>query len=208
MTFDYSFRSGALRLFAFAACLGLSGVACEDASHEASRESSELPRYDQQAPRVEIGTIYWGTDLSPGEQREAAAPVIAQLERLIGMVHNRNLKDLPDMVHPDEGLYVDLKARRSRSEIEAAVQDPESYLNVYFLDTEALRRERPEDPDRISVREALHLTRTLKADLYMSSSGDFCEVRLSLEDAPSRSYFLNNPVFLQEDDQWYVHRLF
>jgi len=194
--------------FAFSVLLATAFLlmSCEG-QDDSGRELSELRRYDA-SPEVEIGVIYWQTDLSPGEQREAVEPVAEALEKVVRMVYNRNLESLPEMVHPQDGLYVDLKAHRTLPEVREAVADPESYLNVYFLDTDALRAERPEDPDRISVRDVLRLTRTLQGDFYMSRDGDFCEVRLTLKDAPSRSYFLNNPVFIKENGEWYVHRLF
>lgn len=185
--------------------VALAFVACDPQPEHEERSAATMRKFEEM-PVVKIGAV-------PGDDPAVRADVEAAvelLEELIAMVDRRDLSPLPDHVNAERGLYVDLKAHRERADISADVRDPAGYLNTYYLDTDALR-ERTGDPESVAVRDVLRLSRSIVADAYLSStdSGERqIELRLRLEDAPTKSYYLNNPVFVKDETGWTVFRLF
>lgn len=180
-----------------------------DRTTEADEPISEMRRYDR-APEIKLGEVRWsgasaGADTSAREAE--AEQVRALLAKLAAMVDRRDLSELPREVSRDAGLFVDLKAHRTYADLERDLQNPDGYLNTYYLDSAKLAAKK-NDPNSIAVRDVLRLTRTVRADLFMNREGDYCEVKLHLVDAPSKSYYLNNPVFIKEAGRWYVAQLF
>ncbi len=179
--------------------------ACDPQPEHEERSAAAMRKFEDM-PRVKIGAV-------PGDDPQVRADVEAAvdlLEELIAMVDRRDLAALPEHVNQERGLYVDLKAHREFADIAADVRNPSGYLNTYYLDTEALRQ-RSGDPESVAVRDVLRLSRTIIADAYLSrtDSGERqVELRLRLEDAPTKSYYLNNPVFVKDETGWTVFRLF
>ncbi len=179
-----------------------------DRAPPADEVASEMHRYEQ-APTIELGEVRWyGANSDIDAERAAQAEQVrALLEKLVGMVDRRDLRALPGEVSRDAGLFVDVKAHRSYADLERELKDPEGYLNTFYLDSAKLAAKQ-NDPESLAVRDILRLTRTVRADLYMNRQGDYCEVKLHLVDAPGKSYYLNNPVFIKESGRWYVAQLF
>lgn len=201
-----------LRLFLSLAVAGAAFNAC-DRTPEADEPVSEMRRYNQ-APAIELGEVRWsGSNSGAGAGADASGRAVQAeqvrklLEKLVGMVDRRDLSELPGEVSRDAGLFVDLKAHRSYADLERELKNPDGYLNTYYLDSAKLAAKK-NDPNSLAVRDVLRLTRTVRADLYMNRDGDYCEVKLHLVDAPSKSYYLNNPVFIKEAGRWYVAQLF
>ncbi len=193
---------------------GLAVSACEDQPDSESVASRggepaiDLRSYDGM-PEVQAGTIYVGDDSQRAapEQTIEAERVLELMRTLLVMLDAGDIRGLERYVSPERGLYVDLKAHRGRDWVAEDLQNPTGYLQTYYINTEALRS-RTEDPGQLAVRDILRLTRVLTADVYLQADGKQCELRLRLEDAPSKSYYLNNPVFIQENGEWFIHRLF
>ncbi len=164
---------------------------------------NERKSYDE-APEVEIGDVHW---TGSGEQSDRDVESVGGLlTRLVEMTFQQDFSALPEMVDRQEGLWVDLKAHRSYYQLRADLQNPRSYLRIAYLDTAGLRA-MTGNPASLSVRDVLRTTRTLRADLYIDPAGS-CEAKLQLVDAPDRSYYLNNPVFIRRDGEWFILRLF
>lgn len=202
------------RLFIVLALVGCVLNAC-DRTPPADEPVSEMRRYDQ-APAIELGEVRWSGSNS-GAQSGAGADAAGRaaeaeqvrvlLEKLVGMVDRRDLSELPREVSRDAGLFVDLKAHRTYADLELELKNPDGYLNTYYLDSAKLAAKK-NDPNSLAVRDVLRLTRTVRADLFLNRDGDYCEVKLHLVDAPAKSYYLNNPVFIKEAGRWYVAQLF
>ena len=159
---------------------------------------AELPHYDD-VPEIEIGRVRWSEDVPEAERQELLDQVQARLEELVAIVHSGSLADIARLVDPERGVFVDYKAFRNHSEFVAELHRNEGYMHDFFIASD--------DPDRVPLREVLHLTRSIRADIFIESQ-DQCEIELTLEDAPSRSYFFNNPVLVRTGDSWYFYRLF
>ncbi|MCR9143573.1 MAG: hypothetical protein NXI24_15100 [bacterium] len=213
-----------LRLFAsvfaiIVACVPLLLIGCDggqDSAGEAAARGGEIEleqrSYDAM-PELKLGKIFVGEESGGDSGKPTAAQsaeaqrVLDLMRKLMGMLEDQEIRGLAQHVSPGKGLYVDLKAHRTRAAVQKDLQDPEGYLQTYYLNTENLRL-RTEDPDQLAVRDILHLTRVMTADVYLQADGRQCELRLRLEDAPSKSYYLNNPVFVKEDGEWFIYRLF
>lgn len=206
---------------ALAAILLVSVGACDQKSEQNSAEESAQSRgvgesiaamkmYDTM-PEIRQGEIFVGESRKSGkdgpEDRAEAARVLELMRELLGLLATENLAGLNDHISRSQGLYVDLKAHKTFAEIEKDVRNPTGYLRTYYLNSESLR-ERTDEPEQLAIRDVFKLTRVVTADVYLQSDRKQCELRLRLEDAPSKSYYLNNPVFIQENGQWFIYRLF
>ena len=171
-----------------------------------------LKRYDQM-PAIELGTIH-GADENV-DQAKIAGDVLDLMRAIFHEMQQASphgdesgdLAKLLEWVSPGEGLYVDLKAHRTHGAVASDLADPQGYIRTYYLNTERLR-ERASSQEQLAVRDVLKLTRTVTADVYLQEDGRQCELRLRLDDAPSKSYYLNNPVFIHENGKWFIYRLF
>ncbi|MEQ9365861.1 MAG: hypothetical protein RIF32_16580 [Leptospirales bacterium] len=192
-------------------------VACDPGaqSESAASRGGEIDLSSQSydtMPEVRLGELYAGEEDVQGAKSDSAEMkdarrVLNLMRELLVMLEAREIRGLARHVSPNRGLYVDLKAHRSHGDIQKDLRDPEGYLQTYYLNTETLRS-RTEDPGQLAVRDILRLTRVVTADVYMQADRKQCELRLRLEDAPSKSYYLNNPVFVKENEEWFIYRLF
>ena len=154
-----------------------------------------------QIPRLTVGAVV-GMPTSDPE-----VPLILEsLQRLLLLVEQGKLEQLPGMVSENKGIYVDLKSHRKRADLAGEIADKKSYLPMYYLDTRALRKSTG-DENQLSIRDVLRTTREIKVDFFRESD-DECELKLHLVDNLEASYRLNNPVFIRENGAWLVYRLF
>ncbi len=157
-------------------------------------------------PQIQPGEIVMESGEPGSADRERAAAVLDLLRELVAMLDREDLSGLPELVSREKGLYVDLKAHQTRDWVIADLRKPTGYIHTHYLNTAGLRQ-RTEEESQLAVRDILRLTRLLTADVYLQEDGLQCELRLRLEDAPSKSYYLNNPVFIYENDRWLIYRL-
>ena len=180
-------------------------IACDSPGPgQGARAFSAAPRMYTDFPVIEAGVRDWSDDVSAGQRSADEREVLELLRKLVAMLEARDLSGLGELIARERGLYVDYKAHRSYEELQKEIEQPDSYLNTYFLNTDALIAQSG-DGDKLAVRAVLRMTRTLKADMYFVE--DQCEIRLQLVDAPSRSHYLNHPVFVKEKGVWYILRL-
>ena len=139
------------------------------------------------------------------------------LAKLSKSISEQNPSLLLSLIHPEQGVYVDLKAHWSYKRLQKEIgitkraskvmnKKPANYLSTaIYLGTK----------DGTSLYEVLQLTKQIEVDYYLQInpkskkySLQSCELKLHLTDEPDASYQLNNPVFLLLDNKWYLYRLF
>ena len=157
-------------------------------------------------PKLVPGEVYWEAPHSAEERERLVREITEKLGRIFALVEAGELERLPEFVSRERGLYVDLKAHQTYERLLSEVTEKEGYLQMFYLDTEALR-EYTEDGTRLSVRDLLRLTKEVRVEYFVEDE-DTCELRLHLTDRPDLDYFLNNPYFIREDGDWKIYRLF
>lgn len=162
--------------------------------------------FRDRAPRVLVGNIHWSDRHTPESEKVTAAVIAGQLEQVISFIDSRDLRGLENLVSRQKGLWIDLKTHKSFAELQKEIRRSDGYLQLFYYDTEKLRVHTG-DPDRLSVRDVLRHTSTLRADFYMEPGAHECELKLYLIDSPALNYQLNNPVFILEGDTWKIYRL-
>ena len=118
------------------------------------------------------------------------------LSKLVLAFHQRNVQKIQELVHPREGLYVDLKAHWSYRRLIKEIQSGRGYLYEVLLS----------EQDPFSLYKTLQSNSQIELDYYLKEN--MCELKLHLVRRPEDSYLLNNPIFIYRGKQWYAHRLF
>lgn len=182
-------------------------LACEEKPDATTRNMplESMPVFEN-APTLEITRLHTQSNMSAKQKTETRQAIHALLDTLVKMVHNKNFSKLPEYLDKEAGLWVDLKAHRTYDQVVKEVVNPDSYLNVYFLDSVRLQA-RTGDIDKLAVRDVLHRTQIIKVQIHEEGDGEF-EMQLHLSDAPGYNYYLNNPVFLKKGNRWFIYRMF
>ncbi len=151
-----------------------------------------------------LGEIY-----NPNMIQYSEKDVLQVFEILKDMFYAVEKKDLNLISHyiaPDKGVFIDLKAHKTKEEFLKEVHNSESYLNAVYLNTEKLVQ-KTNDPHQISLYQLIRNANSIKADFYILTPSEI-EVKLILIDSPKESYRFNNPYFIKIDQKWYIYRLF
>ncbi|MCE9596491.1 MAG: hypothetical protein K8S54_00855 [Spirochaetia bacterium] len=157
-------------------------------------------------PRLESGRVIFNEG-GTRPTKETTDALLHVLRELLLMVEHRDWSKLPDYVSKKKGIYVDLKGYRSFQQLAEDVKDRNGYLYLFYHDTAALRAGTG-DKGQIAVRDLVLNAGTIRVDFFMEEGSTECEMKLSLEETPKESYRMNQPVFILEDGQWKVYRLF
>lgn len=157
---------------------------------------------EQSAPELETGKVYSQTEMIQ-EDREK---LLQLTELLIQCIFQNDLKPIVEHVHPERGVFVDLKAIRSKNEFEKQVFENDPYFQKFYFDGELLRQQ-TQDPEQLSVKELLSGTETVIVDFFMERGGKQAEITLNLKDTPDQNFRLNNLVFIQINNRWYFYQL-
>lgn len=112
---------------------------------------------------------------------------------------------MSEVVHPEKGLYVDLKAKWSYGKLLKELKNPNSYFEIYFFHPEKLA-EQKKTKDVETVKQILQRSGGLYMDFFFQDAFS-CEVRLNYIKKPNGFSDLNNPYFLFIDGKWYLYRL-
>lgn len=164
----------------------------------------ELKKFNT-APLINIKNVQGGKNLDQAKKIRLNKDLKNQMEIIVNMIVQKDFSQLKNHVDPESGLWVDLKSHRKFDELDKEISDPESYLNVFFLDSELLQKKTGEK-NKASIRDVLLITDTIDAEIFLESKNEF-EVKLTLARAPQYSYFLNNPVFRYRKGRYYIYRL-
>jgi len=164
-----------------------------------------LPATMSCARKLEIASITgdYGADFS---NKQEDRQLVQLLVNTFSAVDEKKMSDLLSYVHPDMGLYVDLKSHRSLKQLEVDIQNPGSFINIYFTDTEKLRAQTG-DPAQKSIHDILKTSRHIKIH-FLVEQPDMVEADLDLVDNPEDNFRLNNPAFTRQNGEWYLYRLF
>lgn len=155
--------------------------------------------------KVETGSItgdFQAAFMESGDERILTQLLINAMDA----IENQNLEPVLAYVHPDMGLFVDLKSQRTIQQLETDMANPDSFLNVYFTNTEKLRAQTA-DPLQKSIRDVLRSSRHIKLH-FLVDQPDLVEIDLELVDNPEDRFRLNNPAFTRQNGEWYLYRLF
>lgn len=125
------------------------------------------------------------------------------------MVLHSKLEELPKMVDPEAGVYVDLKARWNLARLKEDLKNPEGYLRTTYLDSDGLRK-RTGDATQISLREILESSGTLDLNLFSLDieNGRAFEIKATPLERPGDSFRFNNGICLKKGSSWKIFRLF
>lgn len=160
----------------------------------------------QPMPVIQIGEVYWRDDREGSKQDDIRA-VNEILKSVFQMIEQRNFSDLPKLISPEKGLYIDLKAHKTQQQLTEEIQKADGYFNKFFFDTQALR-EYTGNPERLALRDILHKSDEVKIDYYLEPGSAEIEAIMHLSDVPQYDPQFNHPVFILEDAQWKLYRLF
>lgn len=157
----------------------------------------------QEGVMVEQGRIY----PSPGVKRilGSEAEILQKLQLLVEWTLEKNYSKLPTIVHPDKGLYVDLKSLWEYSKLQEELKNPDSYLEVFFLNQEKMNSAK--EGVNYTIRNLLILSKGITAEMYFETK-DSCEIKLKFKENREKEHDLNNAYFIRVDGKWYLHRLF
>lgn len=193
--------------FLTVAVLLLSGGSC-DGKTENNQADPVVDRKTEEAPLdLERAAAYDSNRQKlEMEQLQELDAVDGRLKELFSMIDERDLSGLPDMIHPSEGVHIDLKAHRTRKEVRAELQKSEGYFQRFYLDSQLLRQTTGDD-GQISLHELLNKNERIFTEYYLEPGGSQIEVRFRLGSTPEESYRINNAVLIKRDGQWYFLQL-
>ena len=121
------------------------------------------------------------------EKRGAELRAVTQLlALLLRAITERKPGKIQELIHPTEGLYVDLKAHWSFVRLRKEIQSGRGYLYEVLLSQK----------DPLSVYRTLKRASQIEVDYYLKESA--YELQLHLKKRPQASYRFNNPVFMQK----------
>jgi len=147
-----------------------------------------------------------GSQHLTAEQSEEAESIIKILEKIHEGIISNDLSILTNYVNSEKGIYIDLKAHKSFVEMSNQIKDENSYLNIFFLNTQKLK-EITKDSNQISIKDILSGQKHIRIELYFNEKNDECEAKIILQKKKDLDYRLNNPYFIKINKKWYIYRL-
>jgi len=140
------------------------------------------------------------------DHAEDSKAVIQILESIHQGIQNNDLSVILNHANKEKGIYIDLKAHKTYSELTAQIKDKDSYLNTFFLNTDKLKKT-TNSPDQISIKDILSAQKIINVELFYNKTYDECEAKLNLKKNKNLNYRLNNPYFIKVKNKWYIYRL-
>ncbi len=152
---------------------------------------------------VKLGTIYIDPLIKKGT---SDIEIIHIINFLVESTLHRDYSKLSMFVSSEKGLYIDLKAHLSYTDLLKEVNKKDSYFEVFFFDTNKLKKEKNSEMVK-TVRDILILSEGLVAELYYENEYAV-EVKLRFQKNKKFENDLNTLYFSKMGDKWYVERLF
>ena len=167
--------------------------------------TSPIPSYFVNSKNIslKIGTIYIDPTIKKGT---SDIEILKILSFLVESTVNRDYSKLPLVVSSENGLYIDLKAHLSYSDLVKEINKKDSYFEVFFFNTNKLKKEKNSDIVK-TVRDVLVLSEGLLAEMYYESDSAV-EVKLRFLKNKKFENDLNTLYFSKQGGKWYVERLF
>jgi len=164
-----------------------------------------IPSYFANSKNIslKLGTIYIDPTIKKGT---SDIEILKILNFLVESTVNRDYSKLPLVVSSEKGLYIDLKAHLSYADLVKEVKRKDSYFEVFFFDTNKLKKEKNSDIVK-TVRDVLVLSEGLLAEMYYESD-TVVEVKLRFQKNKKFENDLNTLYFSKQGEKWYVERLF
>ena len=164
-----------------------------------------IPSYFANSKNIslKLGTIYIDPTIKKGT---SDIEILKILNFLVESTVNRDYSKLPLIVSLEKGLYIDLKAHLSYDDLIKEVNKKVSYFEVFFFDTNKLKKEKNSDIVK-TVRDVLVLSEGLLAEMYYESD-TVVEVKLRFQKNKKFENDLNTLYFSKQGGKWYVERLF
>jgi hypothetical protein len=148
---------------------------------------------------IQIGKVY-GMSSKP-DQKE----IETLFQLMVQSVLEEKMGHLIPFIHPEEGIWVDLKAGWTKKQYEEDLKYPDGYISTYFLSTEKLRVKKSSS-SILSVKDILLGSGGLLLDYYFETSEE-CEIDILFLNNPAEEGNLSNPVFRKIGGRWYIYRL-
>ncbi|GEM_PF-1986100 len=133
-----------------------------------------------------------------------SALVEARARALVAFVVAKDAEGILSLIH-ESGAYVDVKAEKTKPEIQKSLANPEDPLYIALWDTKGYQK-MGGDPSLVCFRDSFLTARQMDLDLFFYSETEV-EVRLVYENRPP-SGVMGNPIFHKIDGQWYVRGIF
>jgi hypothetical protein len=153
-------------------------------------------------PVLVAGETYSDLKLSPEDQ--------ATLEKLTGLlvdcIFNENLAPIGQHIHPERGVFIDLKAKMTRADFDDQTKMQSEYFQKFYFSGEELR-EKTGDSEQLSVKEILAANDTVLLEFYVETGAQQVEVSFKLKETPEHDFRLNNLVFIKVENRWYFLQL-
>ena len=164
-----------------------------------------IPSYYANSKNIslKLGTIYIDPTIKKGT---SDIEILKILNFLVESTVNRDYSKLPLIVSLEKGLYIDLKAHLSYDDLVKEVNKKDSYFEVFFFDTNKLKKEKNSDIVK-TVRDVLVLSEGLLAEMYYESD-TVVEVKLRFQKNKKFENDINTLYFSKQGGKWYVERLF
>jgi len=158
------------------------------------------------AERLTIGKVLDRSNQSISKDND-----VKEINHILSTVYHaieiKDLSVLSDLIDAERGIWVDLKAHKTKNEFVTDIADYNGYVNSYYLNTAAIKA-RTGEKDQKSLYDVISESQLIKADFFFQ--GDECEVRFTIEKPESmtdESYRFNNAYFVKDNGKWFLFRL-
>ncbi len=184
--------------------IGFSFVRCASAKEAEKAEKNTIisSKGNPNCPiPLQIGKLY-----GRYADKEEAKRIYVEIAKLLQSICLGNLNDLPDMIYPLMGLFVDAKAHWSREEVVSDLKKKDGYFNVYFFDSDLLD-EKKGGKGNLTIQQALISSGGIFVDFHFDSAIE-SELQFRFSENPKNVRYLINPIFGKFEGKWMLLRMF
>ncbi len=150
--------------------------------------------------KVEVGKIFGEPKTSDTNEIQAI------MVDLISNIQNSKIDILLNYIHPEKGIYLDLKGLWEYNKIKKEISSKDSYFEIFFFNHEKLSKHK-KSKDVMTVKEIIESSKGIYMDMFFEDKSN-CEIKLRFAHKNKYENDLINPYFIKIKDKWYIHRLF
>ncbi|TGN13373.1 hypothetical protein [Leptospira ilyithenensis] len=184
--------------------IGFSFVRCTSAKEVEKTQKNRVissEEYSNCPIPLQIGKLY-----GRYADKEEAKRIYIEIAKLLHSICLGNLNDLPDMIYPQMGLFVDAKAHWTREEVISDLKNKDGYFNVYFFDSDRLD-EKKGSKGNLTIQQALVSSGGIFVDFHFDSALE-SELQFRFSENPKNVRYLINPIFGKFEGKWMLLRMF